>query len=237
MVEQMNWILDILLIGIVIGTICFYWRRGFVKAVLSFGRTLISALIAWIFGPKLGHVIAERIIGNKIAQKVYDAMASLFDSAAESFNLSQLFERAPEKFIKIVERFGGSIEELEAKYGSMTEATHETLFELAENIAAPITKLLSNVAGFLIVFLVAFVLFFLFTGILAKIFELPILKQVNHLLGFLLGVLLAVLYAVLFCVIGSYLLRLIGSVSGKFVAEELIASTRLFRLISNIKLF
>ena len=123
------------------------------------------------------------------------------------------------------------------KYGSMTEATHETLFDLAQSIATPITKLLSNVAGFLIVFVLAFLLFFLFTGILAKIFELPILKQVNHLLGFLLGVLLAMLYAVLFCVIGSYLLRLIGSASGKFVAEELIASTRLFRLIANIKLF
>ena len=233
----MNWLLDILLVAIIIGTVCFYWKRGFVKAILSFGRTLVSALVAWIFGPKVGNVIAKRVIGNKITQKVYDTMAAIFDSAAESFNLSELFERAPENFIKILERFGGSVEELEAKYGSMTEATHETLFELAQSIADPITKLLSNVAGFLIIFLITFLLFFVFTGILSKIFELPVLKQINHLLGFLLGVLLAALYAVLFCVIGSYLLRLIGSASGKFVAEELISSTHLFRLIAKIKLF
>ena len=231
----MSWILDILLVAIVLGTICFYWRRGFVKALFSFGRTLISLVLAWVFGPKLGAALVERLIGNKITQKIYHMLSSFFDSAAETINLSQLFEQAPESFVKTVERFGGDMAKLEAKYGSMTEATHETLMELSQSIAAPIMALIGNLLGFVIVFILAFLFFLLFSGILAKIFELPVLKQINHLLGLLLGILIAALYAVLFCFIMSHLLRFVGSSSGKFVAEELISSTHLFRLIANIK--
>ena len=234
---MMSWILDVLLIALVAGTILFYWRRGFVKAVLGFGRALISVVIAWLCGPKLGAVIADKVIGNKIAQKVYDLLCSMFDSAVETVNLQQLFDHAPESFVKIVERLGGSMAELEAQYGDMTAATHETLFELAQSIAAPITMLISNLVGYVLVFIIAFVLLLVFSGLLEKIFKLPLLKQLNHLLGFLLGIVIAMLYAVLFCFLGAYLLNLIGAATGKFIAEELIAGTSVFRLIANIKLF
>ena len=234
--DEMNWILDILLLAIVVGTIWFYWKRGFIKALLSFGRTLLSAVLAWLLHSKVGSLIAERVIGDKITQKVYHMLSSLFDSAMETFDLSQLFDQAPENFVKIIERFGGDIAALEAKYGNMTEATRETLLDLSQSIAAPITTLISNLLGFVIVFVVAFLFLLIFSGILAKIFELPVLKQINQLLGLLLGILLAALYAVLFCFITSYLLRFIGSAGGKFVAEELISSTHLFRLVANLNL-
>ncbi len=233
----MSWILDILLVALIAGTILFYWRRGFIKAILSFGRILISAVTAWFFGPKLGAVIADKVIGNKITQKVYDLLSSMFDGAAETINLQQLFEQAPETLVKTVERFGGSMADLEAKYGDMTAATHETLFDLAQNIAAPITTLISNLIGCVLVFVVAFILLLVLSGLLTKICELPVLKQINHLLGLLLGILIALLYAALFCILGSYLLNLIGAVTGKFNAEELIAGTYIFRWIANIKLF
>ncbi|MBQ7321201.1 MAG: CvpA family protein [Clostridia bacterium] len=233
----MSWILDVLLIAIVLGTLVYYTHRGFVKAVLGFGRTLLSFLLAMLLGPKLGGVIATKLIGNKIADRVYNLLVSFFDKQTESFDLSELFDKMPEAFVSLVERFGGNMAELEAKYGDLTAATRENLTDLSQTIAAPITTVISNLFGYLIVFLVAFVLLILFTGVLSKIFELPVLKQINHLLGFVLGLLFAVLNAFIFCFIGAYLLKFIGAASGKFVAEELIEGTRLFQLIANIKLF
>lgn len=232
-----SWILDVLLIALVLGTILFHWRRGFVKAILGFGRTLISAILAWFFGPKMAAVIADRFIGNKVTQKIYDLLTSMFDNATETIDLSLLFEQAPEKFVNIVERFGGNMADLETKYGDMTAATRDNLYDLSQSIAAPITSLISNLLGYVLVFVAAFLLFFVLSAILTKIFELPVLKQLNHILGLLLGILFAVLNAILFCLIGGYLLKLIGPATGKFVAEELIAETHLFRLIAEIKLF
>lgn len=224
-----------LLIALIAGTILYYWRRGFVKAILGFGRTLLSALAAWFLGPKLGTVIAEKIIGNKITQKVYNMLVSLFDSTAETFNFSQMFEQ--EGFASTVERFGGDMAALEAKYGDMTNATRENLIDLSQSIAAPITTLIANLFGCLLVFLIVYILFIVFSGVLSKICELPVLKQINHLLGLVLGVLFAALNAVIFCVLGAYLLKFIGATSGKFVASTLIEGTKLFRLIANLKLF
>lgn len=233
----MNWILDIGLVALVVGTIIFHWRRGFIKAILGFGRTLLSVLAAIFLGPKVGAIVAEKVIGDKIANKVYESMASIFDSAAETVDLSQLFEQAPESFVKLIERFGCNLADLEAKYGDMTAATHETLFDLAQTISAPVTTLCSNLIGIVAVFLVTFLFLLLFSGLFQKLFDLPVLKQINHLLGLILGILIAALNAFLFCVPGSYLLNLIGTMTGKFVAEDIIAATYLFELIANIKIF
>lgn len=231
----MSWILDILLIGIVLGTIFFYWHRGFVRSILTFGRILISSLAATLLGPKVGGVLADMFLGNVITQKVHSMLTSLLGSTAESVNLDPLLQQ--ESFVSMVERFGGSMAEIEAKYGNMASATQDTLMDLAQTIAAPITTMISNLLGYLIVFAIVYILFFVFTGILSKIFELPVLKQINKLLGLLLGILIAALYALIFCILGSYLLRFIGAVSGKFIADQLIEGTKLFRLIANLKLF
>ncbi len=233
----MSWILDLSVILVVVGTILYYWRRGFVKAILGFGRTLIAFVVAWAFGPKLGALIADKVIGNSISQKVYDLLVKLFDGAAETFNLAALFEQAPENFVQLVERFGGDFSELEAKYGNMTAASRDNLVELSQSIASPITAVISNLTGYILVFLVALILFTVFSGLISKVFELPLLKQINHLLGFLLGLLFAVLNAVIFCFLGAYLIKLIGAISGAFVAEELIAGTHIFATISNFNLF
>lgn len=231
----MSWIIDVLLIGIVLGTVFFYWKRGFVRSILTFGRLLFSALAASLFGRYVGKLLSDIFFHNFITQKVHDTLLSLVGSNTESFHLDQLLQQ--DAFVKTVERFGGSMADIEAKFGNMTNATQDTLTELSQTIAAPITTLVTNLLGYLIVFALVYILFFVFTGILSKIFELPVLKQINKLLGLLLGILIAALYALIFCILGSYLLRFIGAISGKFIADELIAGTALFRLIANIKLF
>ena len=233
----MSWILDVLVIAIFIGTIIYYARKGFVKSVLGFGRTLISAILSWLLGPKLAAVIAEKVIGNAIAQKVYGLLTSAYDTSMETFDLSLLFEQAPEGFVKTVERFGGDFAELKTKYGDMTAATEDNLMELSRSIAAPITTILSNLFGYLLIFIAAYLLFIIFAGIISKIFELPLLRQINQFLGFLLGIAFGVLNTVIFCFLGAHVLHLLAAFTARFVAEDLIAGSQLFQVIASIHFF
>ena len=95
----MHIVLDLILFALIAGTVIYYWKRGFVKSVLGFGRTLLSFIIAWLLGPKLGHVISQKIIGNKITQKVYNMLSSLYETAEDTFDLSKLFENTPRLFL------------------------------------------------------------------------------------------------------------------------------------------
>ena len=233
----MSWILDALIIVIFLGTVIKYTRQGFVRSILDFGRTLFSAIAAWFLGPKLATVIAERVIGNRIIQKTYNFLASSFEGATDTFNLELLFDRAPDGFIQLVERFGGNLAELDAKYGHMTEATREDLVDLSHSIAQPITNIIASLCGYLLVFLAVSLCFVLLSGLLSKVFELPLLKQFNRVLGFLLGLVFGALNTVIVTFIATYLLPFIAAITAAFVAEDLIAGTKIFQIIAQIKLF
>ena len=233
----MSWILDVLIIVIFFGTVIGYTRRGFVKSILGFGRTLISAILSWFFGPDLASWISEKIIGDKITQNVYDIMVSGFGGDSDKFNFARLFEQAPEGFVRFVERLGGNLEDLKAKYGSITEASPQELTELSQSIAAPINTVISYLFGYLIVFLAAYLGFVLLAGILTKVFELPLLRQLNSFLGFILGLAFGVLNTAIFCFFGSYLIPFLAAITAAFVAEDLIAGSVLFEFLLQFKLF
>ena len=233
----MSWLLDVLVLVLFFGTVICYTKKGFVKTILGFGRTLIAAILSWMFGPKLGVFISEKIIGNKITQKVYNILISAFDNTAETFDLSLLFDHSTEGFDRLVERLGGDMSALEEKYGDMTAATREHLVDLSHQIAQPITIIIANLLGYLLVFFAVFLFFVLFSGVISKIFELPILKQINRFFGFLLGLAFGALNSVIFCVFGSYVLPFIAALTAAFVADDLIASTVLFKIIAQFKLF
>ncbi len=233
----MNLLLDMIVLALIIGTVTYYTKRGFLKSVLGFGRTLLAFLLARIFGPKLGELIADKALGNIIAEKIYTIFTSLFDDAVESFDLSTLFQQAPDTFVDLVERFGGSMSTLEMQYGDMTAATRENLMELSQSIATPITTSLSNVIGYFLVFFLVFLLLWACSGLITKIFELPILTQVNHILGFFLGILFAVIYVLLFCFLVTVLLRFAGAVTGSFIADTWIDQSYLFKLVVGINIF
>lgn len=233
----MSWLLDVLVLVLFFGTVICYTKKGFVKTILGFGKTLIAAILSWLFGPKLGIFIAEKIIGNKITQQVYNILISAFDHTAETFDLSLLFDRSSEGFDRLVERLGGNMATLEEKYGDMTNATREHLVELSHQIAKPITTVIANLLGYLLVFLAVFLFFALFSGVISKIFELPVLKQINRFFGFLLGLAFGALNSVIFCIFGSFVLPFIAAITAAFIADDLIAGTVLFRIIAQLKLF
>ena len=233
----MSWILDVLVIAVFLGTIITYTKQGFVKAVLGFGKTLISAIVAAFFGPKLSIFIADKLIGNRIVQQVYSILLSLYSGSAETFDLSQLFEQLPEGFVRMVQTFGGDLSELEAQYGNMTAATEQNLMSFSQSIAQPITRVISDLFGYLLVFLAAYVCFALFASLICKVFEIPMLKQINHVLGFILGFVFGAVNTFIFCFFGNYLIPFLAAITSAFVAEDLIAGSILFRAIVEFKLF
>ena len=82
-----------------------------------------------------------------------------------------------------------------------------------------------------------YLLFIIFAGIISKIFELPLLRQINQFLGFLLGIAFGVLNTVIFCFLGAHVLHLLAAFTARFVAEDLIAGSKLFQAIASFHIF
>ena len=233
----MPWVLDLLLVIFFVATIISYTRKGFVKSIMESGRGTLSLLLAWSFGPKLGAIISEKFLGDKIANRIYNSLASFFDSTAETFDLSQLFAQAPENFVKTVNRFGTDLTALEAQYGNMTAASKDNLLDLSQSIADPVNTLVGNLCGYIIVFIVAYLLLILLTGIISKIFELPVLKQINRFLGFILGLVFGVINVLMICYFGTYLLQLLTTFNDTWDTAAWVEGTKLFKIIAQFKIF
>lgn len=233
----MSWILDVVLLALIAGTIIFYSHRGFIKTVLGFGRTVLGVILAWFLGPKLGMAIVNRFWAEKITEKVYNVLCSLFDAGAESFDLSALFDRLPEAFLQLIRLFGADLEALEAQFGAMTAATRENLTDFAQSIAQPIMNLLGNFIGFALVFFGTCLAVAILSGILSKIFELPVLKQINGFLGFALGVACAVLNALVFCTLSYYVIQYIGTVTESFDGVAFMEGAKIYSIVSKYKFF
>lgn len=237
MVLTLSWILDVVLIALVLGTIVFYTKRGFIRSVLGFGKKIVSLALAWFVGPKLGVPLVNRFLGNAITGKIYNMLCSAFDAGTESLNVGDIIDGLPDAFVALMRLFGTDVEALKSQYGEMTQATRENLVAVSENISAPILTFLGNVIGFLLVFLVAYLTITLLSGILGKIFELPILKQINGLLGFLLGIICSVLFALIFCTLSYYIIKCAGTLSGKFDGVEWMKGARIFSFVLKYKFF
>ena len=114
----MVWVLDLVPIAILLFFAALFAVRGFLKSVLSFGKTFISVIVAYIFGKPVSRLLESRVFSTKITDFIYDKLSGLYDSAAETFDLSVVFDKLNNNF-SWVKSFGVDIGKLEEQYGTI----------------------------------------------------------------------------------------------------------------------
>lgn len=215
----MNYLLDALIVGIVIVTIAVYCKRGFVRDVIGFGKTLFSVIVAAAFGPWVGDRLAVGFLNDKLTDLIYETIKKITDGAG----FSGLEEKLPEGLRRVAGQCGVDVSKI---FSDVTEKTD--LHATAARIAVPVSGVIAGIVGYAIVFAVAFVVFMIIGFILGKVVQLPVLHTFDKLLGFILGVICAAVFAIVF----GYVAR---AVIYYFVLSK--DSDALFEIIDNTKIF
>lgn len=202
----MHWIFDILLVFIFALIVFIDSKRGFVKAAWGFVRAAASVILSLMFGGALGGLFYRIFMLDAVTNTVYSTLEPTIGLTGGSYDISAVFE-GNEQFSALLARFGVTAESLQDKFGSITNATQDTVREMAENIAAPIAETLSTVLGFVVIFVISMIALFVVGKVVDLLAKLPVIKKLNSFLGAVFGAASGFIYVWIVCLVFSMLIE------------------------------
>ncbi len=227
----MNILLDGLLLAIVLLTVVIYYRRGFVKAVLGFGKTFLSFICAMLLGTPVGQFLAEHFFDERLTGAVYNTLYGLCSEGGvlDPGRLSEL----PQSLRLLATQCGADVDAIIAS-GTGSAAVEAQLMETARQLALPISAVISRLAGYVAVFIAAYLILLLLSFFIEGVAELPVLRTFNHLLGLAVGLVCAVVFAFIFVFVARAVLYYIIASGDTAQASDIVENTIIFKYLCRV---
>ena len=203
----MTYVLDALVILVPVLCVWQGWRRGFVRTVSGLVALIAAVLVAAIFSGPMSDVLYAGAVEPKVTAALEAHVEGELLPTAEQ--LDSALDRFPAFVTALLEAEGmdSGAAILKKVNAAPTEAVAvDTIVERAVTpVVLPLVRLVCSVALFLLAYVIAMVLL----RALNVMTNLPVIKQLNNVLGLLAGVVTGGLW-VLFLVRALYALALMG---------------------------
>ena len=184
--------------------ILFVWvgsRRGLVRSVLR----LISCVVSLVLALLLSTVAAGGLFDAFLSESAQEIIAQHLpetDAASVASGVEEALHQLP-GFVESALTAGGlgSPEEIASSVQDVLGQSPETVAQaITEQVIRPAAVALMGSVCFLLLFLLFMILFGILIGLINRVFQLPVLKQLNGALGAVVGAAEGLL--VIFC--GGY---------------------------------
>ena len=175
-------IIDIVILIVIGASVIYGLYRGFVQTVLSVACCLISIVVAFAFGPRLAAMVSGNNDISSTLLTYTDAIARVGDSNLANTPVSQLTDGVISQVLNSVSLPEpiASILENNLKGQVFSQINLTTVNEyVSSTVVAVAVNALSFVACFALCYLVLSVL----VSLIAHVFKLPLLKQLDWLAG------------------------------------------------------
>ena len=177
-------IADILFLVVGVGLVLVCAKRGFLKSAIHFLKTVLAFVFAYLFGSKLGQFLCDKFIAAPVREWVYGRLEGLYTQAASSVNAEAIASEFPDFLLS---------DEIKANLSAAEGSGEELLNTMTDSIATPAATVISNILGYIGVFVISLVLLWVAAIVLTKLVErITFLHRINTALGALLGLLIAV---------------------------------------------
>lgn len=182
----MGYILDGVIFAVCLMCVLIGVRKGFIHSAVRFLGSVISALLASAMGGALAQWLFDTMFRGAMVEKIETSLRSLgADNAVTAAR--EVLGSLPDFLVRALEEAGVTIETVSSAINSQTGGA-----------AAMVVDYLSPVFVNFLKVLAVIVLFFLFTtlarllaSLVSDILRLPILKELDGVLGGIFGFLLA----------------------------------------------
>lgn len=161
-------------------------RRGFIRSAAHFLGALLASFLASALGGPIAKWAFGALFRESLVSRVADAMNS-FGVESVAAGLEKLLSSLPDFLVRALEEAGVSAGALE---GIVANGSGQAA-ELVADALAPVFVGFLKVAAVLVLFLLFMMLVRGLADLLATVFRLPLLRQVDGLLGGVFGFLLA----------------------------------------------
>lgn len=187
-------------------------KRGFVRSVLDLVGTLAAMLVSmWFSG-----IAAQWVFSTFLQESLTRQIAEALQAAPAADAAEAVLSVVPEILRGGLEAFGITSDAInQAVAGTSGQAAAAVVAVLSPMVVSVLRGLFA-----LVLFVFLLVIFRILSGVVCRIFRLPVLRQLDKGLGILLGVAQAALITVLLCFCAQALI----SVSSPWLVETIQAS-------------
>ncbi len=178
--------LDIAIIVIFALCVIFGIKRGLVRSALRFIGSVAAACLSTFFGTMAAQWIFTNLFRPAIVQRVNQSLTAA-DDATQVTNILDTF---PDFFLRILEKNGVTKTSLNNQIAANINSAAETV---ATAVAPAIISLLKMMAV-IVIFMLLMVVVRMVVNMAAGVFKLPILHEINSLLGGVFSFLTALVF-------------------------------------------
>ena len=199
---------DIILLVILTITIMIYFKNGFAVSLFNTASAVVSVVLIAVFHNPLTQFIKASTFGVWLYDVVNTRVSEMFISSGKE---ALGADEAPGFFQKMID--------------DGLQSVNQSVLELTDKILG----ILIAVAVFILLVLVFKIVSKVFPKILKALVSLPILKQLDKLLGGALGVVVGLIWMV----IGIYALGLISLIPAFQFLDEQLAGSMILTALQN----
>ncbi len=187
-------ILDLLVLGIVVGSAILAYKKGFIKTLFSLVGGIAAVVLAVSFSEPVAAWLDSAFVSPAIKSSVLTAVKGSpltedYDEALESIDVSDKLQEMPETLRSFLESINIDVEDAISKAEQNKEASAAAREQLISDIVAPISSTISKVIALIGLTILFFALLFVASLLLNAIFKLlPFGKTLNRFGGVLFGV-------------------------------------------------
>ena len=210
----MSLLIDIILAGILICCFVHGYKRGFVRSLTGFVGYLLAAMLSSALSNMLSVSLYRSILRGPMVDSVTEFLET--NAAAAAAEQAQLF----------LDQLPAPAANLLANEGITADTIAGQLTGTAADAAPQIVDLLSPVVINLsrIVLMVVRIV----VRTVAAVFRLPLLRQINGLLGAAFGLLSGVIVVMLLCAVMQLAAPLLGQAG---TTQQAVQESRIYQLV------
>lgn len=235
----MGLFLDIIVLAILVLSVCLGYRKGFIKSVMGLVSLGLSIILAVNFYSYPAEYISEHVITPYFADQTSEEFESLMNGGTQTISPDQILEDKPDTLTEILDRYGIDINSISQYYENDVKPSvdsfqiEEIADLLSDFIVGSTAETVSNILGFLLVFVAALIVINLLLKLLNLLFKLPVLNFANKLLGAILGLIKGLIVTLILVNVVSGLVTAIGDVDDSFWSRSALESSVSYSTIYN----
>lgn len=220
-------IIDILIVAVILLFAAIGVKRGIAKTLLNIAGIVVTAVCAYCLSDFLSQVIYDAFI----KQTVISNVAQIIEENGLDYALSNSLLALPEwlsGFIIFVSSLFGINETKLQDSLVFSDEISSSASNMIESAVAPLATSLLSFILIIVLFIIIFILVKKLIKLVAKAFSIPVIKQINQLLGGVFGI----AEGLIIVWIAVNILSLAAVLSEQNTIESVLLQSTLFKFFS-----
>lgn len=194
----MDYIIDIVFLIVFAVCIITGFIKGFVKSLMDLITNILAVVVARVLSVQLAPQVFSKFFETSIAERLEAEVSTLGNSATAQ--VQSALDSIPESMSGFLSLLGMDTTALTESLSQQISASGGDVIDaLMLNVVTPVMTVIIKIILFVAIFALSILVLKLFTIIIEKFAELPVIKQANGVFGGVFGAVKGIVVIAVLC--------------------------------------